>query len=677
MPIVFAIKSRDDVLSVEEVGSLDGHRRKLTGWLFYASGSIAIALAVWHLWLASYGVMGTAHIRYIHLGILMALVFVHFAATPATARSNPGALDITLSLLSLFLTVYCVVEANNIAMRVGAGYWLDMVVGGIIILLVLEMTRRTCGLAMPILALIAILYAFAGPWMPSILGHRGYGFERLIDHIFISTDGIYGLPIGISATLVAVFMIFSAALETTGSGNVFIKLASALVGGYRGGPAKAAILASGMFGSFSGSATANVVGTGSITIPMMKKLGYKPHFAGAVEAVASTGGLVMPPVMAAGAFLIAEFLGIPYIDVVIAAIFPAFLYFWSVGLMVHLEAVKTGLVGQPRNELPSFWDTLRRGWPLMTPVLILFFLLGYQHQSPAKAAFWAVIALWIIFALFYDRKFDAAKLLTALRKGGESMLAVGAVCACAGILIGVFSITGLAFRMSTMMVEISGGSLPILLVLTMITSFILGMGMPPTASYIVLVLLVVPSLTEQGITPIASHLFVFYFANISNITPPVAIAAYAASGIAKASAWQIGWTAFRLGAAAYIVPYMFIYGNQLLMIGAWWNVALAVITATIGCVGLAAAVQAYLFHRLNWMLRLTAFASALLLIKPGLYTDISGVSLLALVGWVNWRQSKALTPASAEMEPSENKRAQENPAGTAESVPSSSSGGMS
>jgi TRAP transporter 4TM/12TM fusion protein len=486
--------------------------------------------------------------------------------------------------------------------------------------------------------------AYFGYLAPFAIAHEGYSIERIISQMSLATEGIYGVPLGASATFVILFVIFASFLSESGAGQFFLDISMALFGRFRGGPAKVSVMSSSLFGTISGSAVANVMVDGWLTIPLMKKIGFKPHVAGAIEAVTSTGGQIMPPVMGAAAFVMAEILGQPYINICIAAAIPAVLYYVSVYFMIDFEALKLNLRGLPADELPNARKVFASGFIYFIPIAVLIYFMSVQMYTPLRSAVYAMVATVIVSFFKKSTRMGLMKILKTLEKGAKASLEVALACACAGIIVGVFNLTGLGMRLSSMLIELSQGHLPTLLFLTMISSLILGMGMPTTACYIILAVLVAPAMVQMGVKPIAAHMFVFYFGCISAVTPPVALAAYAAAGLAKAPPARTGYAASRFAIAGFILPYMFVYGPELLMIGKLSDIAIAVLTGTIGIYLLAASVQGYLICRANWFERVILFVSALLLIKPGLLTDLLGLAgglmVLAVQMLRNRRSSK-------------------------------------
>ena len=640
-PSVAAHLEPVDVQATLEKYDPDSQYRKLAGWTALVISGIAIAMSVFHYYTAAMGVLVAMQQRSIHLMFAMVLAFLLWPATKKLSKYKLPWYDVCLALLGVGVCAYLLVNQPALILRAGLPTPMDVYVGIVAILLVLEIARRAVGPELPLVALVFILYAHFGPYLPGLLVHRGYSIRSIVDHLFLTTEGIFGIPLGVSSTFVFLFILYGAFLEKTGVGQFFIDLAFAATGHMRGGPAKTAVLASGLMGSISGSSVANTVTTGAFTIPAMKKVGYSPEFAGAVEAAASTGGQIMPPVMGAAAFIMAEMTGIAYIDIVKAAAIPAILYYLGVGTMVHLEAVKTGLRGLPKSMLPRAGDTLKRGWHLLIPLFtIIYFLMA------GRSAFWAafqsinIAVLVALLGFLLKRDFKSGKALIlgipkAFENGARSAIGVAAACACAGIVVGVVTLTGLGLKFAHLILEVAGGHLLPTLFLTMIASIILGMGLPTTAKYIVLATMAAPALVELGVPLLASHLFIFYFGIIADITPPVALAAYAGAGIAGGNAMKTGLTAVKLASAAFLIPYVFAISPGLLLIDVTWLEALHnIATALMGIIALAAAVQGYFIVPAHLWERALLFGAALGLIDPGLLTDTFGLVALGLVYFV-------------------------------------------
>ena len=621
--------------------------RTLSGWVAKMTTLVAISMSLFHLYTAGYMVFTAMVQRSIHLCFALTLIFLLYPGAGRSSRKKVPLGDWMLILLSVISCLYITInwEALSEAMRIAEPNSVDITLGIITTLLVLEVTRRTAGIALPLVAIGFILYGFVGPYMPGLLNHPGIPLNQFIGMNYLFTEGIFGVPLGVSASFVIIFIIFGGFLEESGGGKFFIDLACAFFGTVRGGPAKIAIFSSGFFGTISGSAVANVVGTGTFTIPMMKRIGYRPHFAGAVEAVASTGGLIMPPVMGAAAFVMAEILGVSYVSVCIAAALPAVLYYFSLFVFIDLEAAKTGLRGIPKEEKPLVKQVIRDGGHLLFPPVLLVYLLAVVQWSPMKSGFYAIVATIVFAMLRKSTRLNGRKLILALRKGATGALQVAAVCACAGIVVSIVSITGLGLTFSSVLIELAHGNLFLLLFLTMIASLILGMGLPATPCYIILAVLAAPAIVEMKISPMAAHLFVFYFGCISAITPPVAVAAYAGAAIAGSDPMRTGYTAWRLGLAAFIVPFMFIYGPPLTMDGTVLEIILASATSLIGVAFLAASIQGFALTGLGLVNRGFLFAAALLLIKPGWITDLIGLIIgivIAVFHMAKYRKEREL-----------------------------------
>lgn len=522
----------------------------------------------------------------------------------------------------------------------------EQVLGIITALVVLEATRRTIGWVICLIVVVFFFYALFGNFLPGLLHTKVFRFDEVIAQIYLFPNGMFGFILNIVVVLVFMFILFGAFLQVTGAGTFLTNLAMSMVGHVRGGPAKVAVIASGLVGTMSGSAVANVAITGTITIPMMKKIGFKPYYAGAVEAVASTGGAIMPPVMGAVAFIMAEMLGIAYIEVCIAAALPAILYYLGALATVDFHAAKTGLRGTPRSELPSLKNVLRKGWQFLLPLpALIYFLTTYTEVTACAYA----LAVLLIVAMFRKETWlNGKKIVAAFKITTQTMLTIVPVCATVGIILGCLSMTGLGINLSSGLIDLAGGSLLLLLVLAAAASYVLGMGITATACYVLLATLVAPALVGMGVAPMAAHLFMLYWATLFLITPPVAMAVYVAAGIAGAPMWRTGYQAMRLAGVVYIIPFMWVYKPVLLMQGAPVDIVLAVITSIIGVTALAAATEGYMLKETNWLQRLLLGAGAILLITPGWTTDLIGAVLLAIGvfwQWVGLKRIPAQKPA--------------------------------
>lgn len=625
---------RDDLneeLNIEEFMSKydkESDYRRFTGIAARIIAAIAITFSIFQLYTAIFGVLD-AHIqRSIHLSFALALVYLLYPTRRSWSRTRLHWFDVILAVLATATPLYIVVFYKQLVLRAGTVTNTDLAVGALGVFLVLEAARRVVGWPIVIVASVFLAYAFAGPLLPGMLAHQGVDLEHLIGHLFFTTEGVFGIPLGVSATFIFLFILFGAYLEKTGLGRFFIDLANALAGWASGGPAKVAVLSSGLMGTVSGSSVANVAGTGSFTIPMMKKLGYKPEFAGAVEAAASTGGQLMPPIMGAAAFLMAEFTGVPYIAVVKAAVIPAILYFTGIWIGVHLEAKKQGLKGIPRDQLPKIGRLIVDRGHLAIPLVVIVYLLvaGY---SPMKAALGAIVLSIAASMLRSSTRISARDIVKGLENGARGALGVIIACATAGIIIGVVTKTGVGLKLASTLLDMAHGLLLPTLFLTMISSIILGMGVPTTANYVITSTIAAPAVIQMGVPVMAAHMFAFYFGIIADVTPPVALAAYAGSGIARSDPMKTAVNASKLAVAAFLIPYIFVMSPALLMINTTLpQVLIMVATSIVGMIGVGAAVAGYLITRATWLERLVFLVGGLLMIDPGRITDLIGAGLL-------------------------------------------------
>ncbi|NSW92634.1 MAG: TRAP transporter permease [Firmicutes bacterium] len=607
--------------------------RVMTGYGSKLIAAIAITFSLFQLYTAVFGVLDAMIQRAIHVSFGFCLIFLLYPARKKWSRHKFHPVDVALAVIGAAVPMYIVVNYQQLVLRAGKVTTLDFIVGLIAIVLILEVTRRVVGWPMVIIATLFLIYALVGRKIPGQLAHRGVDLSSLVQHQFYTTEGIFGIPIGVSSTFIFLFILFSAYLEKTGMGEFFIDLANAVAGWASGGPAKVAVLSSGCMGMISGSSVANVVGTGSFTIPMMKRLGYKGEFAGAVEATASTGGQLMPPIMGAAAFLMSEFTGFPYVRIISAAAIPALLYYLGVWSGVHFEAKRLKLRGLNRDELPKIKNILIERGHLMIPLIGIIYLL-IAGRTPMKAALYAIVLSVVCSMLRKNTRIGFKDIVSGLEQGARAALGVVAATACAGIIIGVVTQTGLGLKMGSTLVDFAGGKLFLTLFFTMLTSLILGMGVPTTANYVITSTIAAPALLMMKIPILAAHLFAFYFGIIADVTPPVALAAFAGSGIAKSNPLKTGINAFKLAIAAFLVPYVFVYNPALLMIDV--NVVSMIViiaTAVVGIVAVASAVSAFFITNQSFFERIIFFAGGLLMVIPGAYTDVIGIAFL-LVGFV-------------------------------------------
>ena len=618
--------------------------RKLTGKVALFITIVAILMSAFHLFTAWHGTLLAMKQRSLHLIFAFTL---GFALYPGFKKSSKDKIDITdwlLIILSVGVWGYIFFNVEAIALKGGQMSTTDMVLGVLAVLLTLEVTRRVVGPELPIVTIVFLLFAYFGRHMPGIFAHRGFNVTRIVSHMYMTTEGIMGTPLGVSSTFVFMFILFGSFLDKTGVGEFFIDFAYALTGSTRSGPAMTSVLSSGLMGSISGSSVANTVTTGAFTIPLMKSVGYKPHYAGAVEATASTGGQIMPPVMGAAAFIMADFTGFPYISIVKAAIIPAVLYYIAVGTMVHLEACKLGLKGMPRESLPKVSNILRKQGYLTLPLIAIIFMLVKQFPPTMAALTGIVIGVIVAFAaslIKKDDSFTPKDILGAMEAGAKGAVGVACACACAGMIVGVVTLTGFGLKIAEVIVQIAQGRLIPTLLLTMISSIILGMGLPTTAKYIVLATMAVPAITKLGVNLMSAHLFILYFGVVADVTPPVALAAYAGAGIAGANSMKTGFQAFKLAIGAFIIPYIFVINPHLIMVDSivgttvnWLPVTAAlptIVTALIGTICLAGTVESYLFGNLRIWQRIILLLAAFALLDPKLLTDAIGLAALAFI----------------------------------------------
>ncbi len=629
------IKPPDEPIVIEE--SSAGGQRDLRGILALAVTGVAITLSLFQLYTAGISPLAAIYQRSVHLVLILVLVFALYPPIKSAARNKIDIyfiIDGILILLALLIGAYIWIEFDAIVERQGDWILTDVIMGSIALVLVMEATRRVIGLFMSAIAIIFLLFTYFGPWMPDLLAHKGYSIERIVTTLYLTTEGIWGLPTGVAATFVFVFILFGSFLERTGGGDFFIDLAYALTGRMTGGPAKTAILASGFMGSVSGSAVANVVTTGSFTIPMMKKVGYKPHVAGAIEAAASTGGQIMPPIMGAGAFLMAEFTNTSYLYIVKIAIIPALLYYLSVLFFVHFEAKKEGFKPMLKADLPKVKETLKNGLHFFLPVLILIYVL-FNNYSPMMAGFVAVISTILAAMLRRATRLSLKDILDGLEAGARNAVMVSVACGCAGIIVGCVSLTGLGLKFSSLVVSLSAGSPFLAIILIGMASLVLGTGLPVTASYIVLVILAGPALMDLGLPIIVAHMIVFWYSQDANVTPPVSLAAFAGAGIAGASPMKTGFASWKIAKGLYIIPIVMAY-RPLLGNGTPTEVIMTTFFTTIGLIAFTSTMERFLFRKLNLIETLLMAAAALALFWPNYALSGAGTIILALVAGRQW-----------------------------------------
>ncbi len=666
---------QESVQHLEEKYDPEMHFRSLAPPATWLVGSLLVALSFFHYYTAGFGILREATHRGIHMAFVLGLIFLVFGPSKKTQNiavrpspSNPGGLPLYDWILGVFAAasaLYVPYVFDNLAFRVGNPLPQDVVMGTIMVFVILEATRRAVGPTLSIIALLFIIYALFGQYAPGVLVHPGASWENLINHLYLTSQGIYGIAVGVVATYVFHFVLFGVLATRVGLGELFIELALCLAGRYAGGPAKVSVFSSAMFGMISGSSIANTVTTGALTIPAMKRIGYKPHFAAAVEATSSTGGQITPPIMGAAAFIMVEFLEVPYRNILLAAMIPALMHYLGVLTMVHLEAKRLGLRGLSADEMPKFRQIILEKWPTLIPLFILIGII-INGNTPYLAAFWGITACIVVGFLNPRYRLTIRDLLDTFQLGAKYALAVGAAAAAVGIIVGVVTLTGMGFRVSYMVTsaasQIGGNIAPLIpfdwvaqsdltLLLTLVFTagacIIMGAGIPTTATYIILVSIAAPALGLLNVAPIVAHFFVFYYGVLADITPPVALAAYAGAGIAGANPFRAGNTAFRLAAAKALVPFVFVYSPAMLIVTdgfTWPAFFVTVVGCTIGIIFLGAALTGYLLTPMTWIERIITAIAALLLVVPGIKSGLIGAGLVTLVMIIQIvsRQRKAL-----------------------------------
>ncbi|MBV1756389.1 MAG: TRAP transporter permease [Dethiosulfatibacter sp.] len=607
-------------------------RRPLVGNVKKLSASVAILMSVFHLYTAAFRVLGPIQQRSIHLIFVLTLIFINYPATTKGRKDKPTIFDWIFIMLSFASVGNIIVRFKQLALSGGLFIQTDIIFGVITVVLVMEAARRTIGLALPILSGIFIAYAFLGRSVPGPLMHSGFSLERIIQHLYMTTEGIFGQILGVSSTYIYMFILFGAFLSATGMSGFFNDLALSIAGHTKGGPAKVSVLSSGLMGSISGSTSANVVTTGSFTIPLMIKTGYKDYFASGIEAAASAGGQIMPPVMGAAAFIISDSLGIPFVQILSAALIPAILYYIGIWTIVHLRASKMGLEGIPRESLPKLLDVLKSRGHLSIPLIGIIYLLVSGYNA-LYAAVWGVVLAVLASLIRKETRINIPLLIDALKTGALNAVPVAVACAIIGIVIGITSLTGAILALASAILDLSGGYLLTTLILTMFVSIILGMGLPTTACYVLTSAVAAPALMRLGVNPINAHFFVFYFGILSTITPPVAVGSYAAAGISGADPTKTGWAGIKIAVAGFIIPFMFVYSQDLLITPESTIISTlpVLITAVVGVIALGASVEGYFIKNMHFVLRPLLFLGAILLIFTGIKTDLPGFLIVSSV----------------------------------------------
>lgn len=616
----------------------------------------AILVTLYHLVFASgFYMPETLKHRSIHVAMILILAFALYPAGKKSSRKVIVWYDWVLMALSAAVAIYMCLDYVNIINRAGTPNMMDVVIGTILTLVVLEATRRVCGIALPIIAIVFMIYSLMGSKqglipidIPGIFLHRGYTWQKLMSHFFSNTEGIYGSSVNVASTYIFLFIAFGEIMNKCGMGQFFNDFANAIAGGTKGGPAKVAVVASGLLGMINGAAVAVVVTTGSFTIPLMKKSGYDNEFSGAVVATGSVGGQLMPPVMGAAAFIMADTLGMKYNELLISAIIPAVIYYLGIMFQIQMRAEKLGMKGTPKDQLPKMSQVMKEYGHLALPIIFLVYMLFFSGKTVIMAAFYTIVFTIIVAQCRKNTRMTFQDILDAMVASAKSTVSVAIACACVGIIVGSCSITGFALNMANTIISIGGKSLMFTLVFTMITCMILGMGLPSIPSYIITSTIAAPALVQLGIPALVAHMFCFYFAMFANLTPPVALAAFAAAGIAGGSPMKTGWASVKLALAGFILPYMFVYNTDLLLLDTPLAKAIQVaVTAAVGVFLISTAVEGFLFTKVNIVLRIASLIGAYLLIDSGLVTDIAGIVICAVVFVFQKAAAKKSAPAAA------------------------------
>ena len=603
---------------------------------------VAIFISLYHMYTAYFGAPPTLIHRSLHVSMMLFLVFMLYPPV-RKARSNTWrVIDAVLALASLVPTVYLWMNYEQVVLQAGRFTSADIVVASLLVVLVLEGARRVTGPALPVLAILFILFGLYGREMPGLLRHRGYDWDTLAYQFFATTEGIFGTAVGVAASYIILFILFGAFLAKSGMSQMFNDLAMAIAGQSRGGPAKVATIASGFMGSINGSAIANVVSTGAFTIPLVKKVGYSRTFAGAVESTASVGGQILPPIMGAVAFIMAETIGVPYTTVALAAIVPALLYYISIIVQIHLRATRLGLKGISRENLPAVLDVLKERGHLLFPLVFLIYMLFFSGRTILYSALLTILVTIAVAMLRKTTRMSFAEILQALEDGARSTLGVAVACASVGVIVGVVTISGFGVTLASAIVQLSGGVLFWTLFFTMIACLVLGMGLPSIPAYIITATMAAPALTTLGVEPLVAHLFVFYFGLFANITPPVALAAFAAAGISGGRPMKTGVAAFWLAAAGFVIPYIFVYNPDLLLRDVGFVDGVLVVTSAIAAIlVISAALEGHFMESMAWYLRIVLFGGGILLVTSNALYVLSGVAVIAVIAAVQMLKARS------------------------------------
>jgi TRAP transporter 4TM/12TM fusion protein len=614
--------------------------RKLTGFWKMLISVMGVTMVLFYFYAAGISPVSDQYHRGVYVLLTYVMIFLIFPFREKSNKNRPTVFDIALALIALFTVGYWMYEYEALTYRMGVESKMDVWVSIVGVLLSLEVCRRVLGWAITITGSFFLVFGYFGPYFPNIVAHRGFSLERLATNLYLTQDGVFGVMAGVLVTYVILFIFFGSFLQKSGVGRFFIDWPLALAGRTAGGPAKVCVIASGFFGSVSGSAIANTVTTGAFTIPLMKKAGFRPHSAGAIEPAASIGGMFMPPIMGAGGFLMAEMTNTPYVTIMAIAVFPAILYFLSVFTMVHFEAKKLNIKGLDLDEMPSASAIFKRHWYKAMPlvIIVLMMLWGY---SPGNAAFWATLSCILISQFDPEYRMGPKRIWEAIVDGAQNTLVIGATVGVIGIIVGTIALTGIGLKFSNIIISLSGGNLVFALLLIAFASLLLGMGVPVTASYLIVAVLAVPAMAELGVSLIAAHMIVYWFSQNSNITPPVCVAAYAGAAIAGSDPWRTGWTALKFSKLLYVMPFLFAYEPAMILQASVTEIAMVYFAATMGTIAFSAWSMFYLLRKTTVIEWIVFGVGTFLCFNPNLIMDITGIGLIALVIYWQHRKNKA------------------------------------
>jgi TRAP transporter 4TM/12TM fusion protein len=613
--------------------------RRLSPFWFIVVSLLGVVMVFFYMYSAGVQPFNDQYHRGVYVLLTYVMIFISFPFWSRSSHKRPTIVDIALAITSVIVVGYWMMEFENLNYRMGAETQTDIWISIVGIILSLEVSRRVLGWSITIVGAAFLIFGYFGPYMPGPIAHRGFDVERLASFIFLTQDGVFGVMCNVLVTYVIIFIFFGSFLQQSGVGRFFIDWPMALAGKTLGGPAKVAVVASGFFGSVSGSAIANTVSTGSFTIPLMKRAGFRPHVAGAIEPAASIGGMFMPPIMGAGGFLMAEMTNTPYVNIMAIAVFPALLYFLSVFVMIHFEAKKLNIRGLDLEGQPKAREVFKQHWFKAMPLVIIVLMMMFGY-SPGMAAFWATISCVVISWVDKEYRMGPKEIWRAMVVGSRNTLVIGATVGVIGVIVGTISLTGIGLKFSDLIISFSGGNLLVAIILIAVASLALGMGVPVTASYLIVAVLAVPALHELGVSLIAAHMIVYWFSQNSNITPPVCVAAYAGAAIAGSDPWKTGWTALKFSKLLYVVPFLFAYEPAMVLNASVSEIAMVYFAATIGTIAFSAWSMFYLLRKTTIIEWLVFGAGTYLCFSPDLIKDFVGISLVALVIFNQHRKNK-------------------------------------